>query len=256
RRQGGAGRGARCRDGGPPDHGAGGAHDRRSAACHHLRDAARRARCAGGARRARAQQAVSARRDRPSRQPEIRARDQVPDRRALRRSRAHREAVAIAASPARPATADRGRQQLRRRGRRALNDGRPEAADGPPRRKREKRDVNGWLVLDKPVGMASTHAVAVAKRVFQAKRAGHAGTLDPLASGLLPIALGEATKTVPFVMEGSKVYHFIVRWGEKRDTDDAEGRVSAVSAERPGAEAIRALLARFTGRIEQVPPRF
>jgi len=123
-------------------------------------------------------------------------------------------------------------------------------------RKREKRDVNGWLVLDKPVGMTSTHAVSVVKRVFQAKRAGHAGTLDPLASGLLPIALGEATKTVPFVMDGRKIYRFTVRWGEERDTDDAEGRVAETSAERPSADAIRALLPRFTGRIEQVPPRF
>jgi tRNA pseudouridine55 synthase len=132
-------------------------------------------------------------------------------------------------------------------------------ADKPqrqPQRKREKRDVNGWLVLDKPVGMTSTHAVSVVKRAFQAKRAGHAGTLDPLASGLLPIALGEATKTVPFVMEGRKVYRFTVRWGEERDTDDAEGRVTATSGERPSAEAIVALIPRFTGLIEQVPPRF
>jgi tRNA pseudouridine55 synthase len=123
-------------------------------------------------------------------------------------------------------------------------------------RKREKRDVHGWLVLDKPVGMTSTHAVSVVKRLFQAKRAGHAGTLDPLASGLLPIALGEATKTVSFVMEGRKVYRFTVRWGEERDTDDAEGRITATSAERPTAAAICALLPRFTGHIAQVPPRF
>ena len=125
-----------------------------------------------------------------------------------------------------------------------------------PKRKREKRDVNGWLVLDKPVGMTSTHAVSVVKRVFQAKRAGHAGTLDPLASGLLPIALGEATKTVPFVMDGRKIYRFTVRWGEERDTDDAEGRVTQTSIDRPTADAIRALIPRFTGLIEQVPPRF
>ena len=125
-----------------------------------------------------------------------------------------------------------------------------------PRRKREKRDVHGWLILDKPVGMTSTHAVSVVKRLFQAKRAGHAGTLDPLASGLLPIALGEATKTVPFVMDGRKTYRFTVRWGEERDTDDAEGRVTATSAERPTAEAIRRLVPRFSGLIEQVPPRF
>jgi tRNA pseudouridine55 synthase len=123
-------------------------------------------------------------------------------------------------------------------------------------RKREKRDVHGWLVLDKPVGMTSTHAVSVVKRAFQAKRAGHAGTLDPLASGLLPIALGEATKTVPFVMDGRKIYRFTVRWGEERDTDDAEGRVTGASEARPSADAIRALLPCFTGQIAQVPPRF
>ncbi len=116
--------------------------------------------------------------------------------------------------------------------------------------------MHGWLVLDKPVGMTSTHAVAVIKHLYAAKRAGHAGTLDPLASGCLPIALGEATKTVPFVVDGRKNYLFTVRWGEERDTDDAEGRVLAVSESRPDAAAIRALLPRFTGTIEQVPPRF
>jgi tRNA pseudouridine55 synthase len=125
-----------------------------------------------------------------------------------------------------------------------------------PRGKREKRDVHGWIALDKPVGMTSTHAVAVIKRLFSARRVGHAGTLDPLASGLLPIALGEATKTVPFIMDGRKVYRFTVRWGEERDTDDTEGRVTQTSGERPGAEAIRALLPRFTGLIQQVPPKF
>jgi tRNA pseudouridine55 synthase len=123
-------------------------------------------------------------------------------------------------------------------------------------RRRPKRDVNGWLVLDKPVGMTSTHAVSVVKRLFAAKRAGHAGTLDPLASGCLPIALGEATKTVPFVMDGRKIYQFTVRWGEERDTDDAEGRVVASSLQRPAPEAIGALLPRFTGTIAQVPPQF
>ncbi|HWF95615.1 MAG TPA: tRNA pseudouridine(55) synthase TruB [Xanthobacteraceae bacterium] len=123
-------------------------------------------------------------------------------------------------------------------------------------RRRTKREVNGWLVLDKPVGMTSTHAVSVVKRLFAAKRAGHAGTLDPLASGCLPIALGEATKTVPFVMDGRKTYHFTVQWGEERDTDDAEGRVVASAPTRPMPEAIRALLPRFTGTIAQVPPRF
>jgi tRNA pseudouridine55 synthase len=122
--------------------------------------------------------------------------------------------------------------------------------------KREKRDVHGWLVLDKPVGMTSTYAVGLVKRVLRAKRAGHAGTLDPLASGLLPIALGEATKTVSFVVEGRKVYRFTVRWGEERDTDDAEGRLTASSAERPAVETVRELLPRFIGSIEQVPPRY
>jgi tRNA pseudouridine55 synthase len=122
--------------------------------------------------------------------------------------------------------------------------------------KRDKRDVHGWVVLDKPVGMTSTHAVSVVKRLFTARRAGHAGTLDPLASGCLPIALGEATKTVPFVMDGRKTYRFSVRWGEERDTDDAEGRVVATSDARPTVEAIEALLPAFTGTIEQVPPRF
>src|SRR6185503_5773805 len=122
--------------------------------------------------------------------------------------------------------------------------------------RREKRDVHGWIVLDKPVGMTSTHAVSVIKRLFTAKRAGHAGTLDPLASGILPLALGEATKTVPFVMDGRKRYRFAVRWGEERDTDDAEGRVVATSDARPAADAIRACLPAFTGTIAQVPPKF
>jgi len=123
-------------------------------------------------------------------------------------------------------------------------------------RRSPKQDVHGWLVIDKPVGMTSTHAVGVVKRLYAAKRAGHAGTLDPLASGALPIALGEATKTVPFVMEGRKAYQFAVRWGEERDTDDAEGKVVATRIERPGADAIRGALAGFIGTIAQVPPRF
>ena len=134
--------------------------------------------------------------------------------------------------------------------------GRDEDRERPKQRKREKRDVHGWVVLDKPIGMTSTHAVSVVKRLFNAKRAGHAGTLDPLASGALPIALGEATKTVPFVMDGRKLYRFTVRWGEERDTDDAEGRVVTRSDQRPRADAIGALLASFTGCIQQVPPRY
>jgi tRNA pseudouridine55 synthase len=136
----------------------------------------------------------------------------------------------------------------------------PEPGAGDEQRaraaKKSKRDVHGWVVLDKPVGMTSTHAVAVIKRLFAAKRAGHAGTLDPLASGCLPIALGEATKTVPFVIDGRKTYVFTVRFGEERDTDDAEGRVVHSSATRPDRAAIEALLPRFVGTIDQVPPRF
>ena len=135
---------------------------------------------------------------------------------------------------------------------------RPEGGRKPPKRqfKRDKRDVHGWVVLDKPVGMTSTHAVSVIKRLFTAKRCGHAGTLDPLASGALPIAMGEATKTVPFVMDGRKLYRFTVRWGEERDTDDAEGRVVASSDQRPTPEAIRTMLPAYIGTIQQVPPRY
>ncbi len=120
----------------------------------------------------------------------------------------------------------------------------------------KKRDVNGWLIFDKPVGMTSTHAVAVAKRIFNAKKAGHAGTLDPLASGLLPIAFGEATKTVPFVMDGEKAYRFTVRWGIETSTDDAESAATATSDKRPSVAEIEAILPRFMGEIMQMPPQF
>jgi tRNA pseudouridine55 synthase len=120
----------------------------------------------------------------------------------------------------------------------------------------EKRDVHGWIALDKTAGKTSTESVAAVRRLFRAKKAGHAGTLDPLATGVLPIALGEATKTVPFVMDGRKVYRFTVRWGVETDTDDAEGRVLSTSATRPDAAAVRATLPCFTGEISQVPPRY
>src|SRR5260221_6456317 len=119
-----------------------------------------------------------------------------------------------------------------------------------------RRTPTGGIGLDKPIGMTSTQAVAVVKRLFQAKRAGHAGTLDPLASGGLPIALGEATKTVPFVMDSRKRYRFTVAWGEERDTDDTEGRVTQASDIRPSPDAILNLLPRFTGLIEQIPPQY
>ena len=138
----------------------------------------------------------------------------------------------------------------------AANESHAALPEKAANKKRAKRDVHGWVVLNKPIGMTSTHAVAVIKRLFSAKRAGHAGTLDPLASGCLPIALGEATKTVPFVVDGRKMYIFAVRWGEERDTDDAEGRVANTSASRPERAAIATVLPRFTGTIEQVPPRF
>src|SRR5690242_9674865 len=138
----------------------------------------------------------------------------------------------------------------------AAHESRGALPDKAAIKKRVKRDVHGWVVLDKPVGMTSTHAVAVIKRLFLCKRCGHAGTLDPLASGCLPIALGEATKTVPFVMDGRKTYRFTVRWGEERDTDDADGPVTSTSEQRPSREAIEALLPGYTGTISQVPPRF
>jgi tRNA pseudouridine55 synthase len=140
--------------------------------------------------------------------------------------------------------------------RRVNNDPRHQQSKQNKQPRRDKRDVHGWVVLDKPIGMTSTHAVAVVKRLFSAKRAGHAGTLDPLASGGLPIAIGEATKTVPFVMDGRKRYRFTVTWGEERDTDDTEGRVVRTSDLRPSPEAIRALLPQFTGVIEQIPPQY
>lgn len=117
-------------------------------------------------------------------------------------------------------------------------------------------DVNGWVVLDKPVGMTSTHAVARLKRLFNAKKAGHAGTLDPLASGVLPVAFGEATKTVPFVQEGEKSYRFTIAWGAESDSDDADGQIVARSDLRPEREAILAALPQFTGTILQRPPAF
>jgi tRNA pseudouridine55 synthase len=124
------------------------------------------------------------------------------------------------------------------------------------RRRRRGKAVHGWLVLDKPAGMTSTQAVGAVRRLFDAQKAGHAGTLDPLATGLLPIALGEATKTVPYAVDGIKHYLFTVRWGATTDTDDAEGRIVATSDVRPTREAVETLLPRFTGEILQVPPAF
>ncbi len=123
-------------------------------------------------------------------------------------------------------------------------------------RRRKGQPVSGWIVLDKPAGMTSTQAVATVRRLFDARKAGHAGTLDPLATGILPIALGEATKTVPHVVDARKRYRFTVRWGSATDTDDAEGRAVATSDVRPERGAIERALHGFEGEIEQVPPRF
>ena len=124
------------------------------------------------------------------------------------------------------------------------------------RRRKKGRPVSGWLILDKPYDFGSTEAVSKVKWLLQAQKAGHAGTLDPLATGILPIALGEATKTVPYVMEGEKRYRFTAKWGAATATDDAEGEVVATSDHRPTQGAIEAALPDFTGEIEQTPPQF
>lgn len=123
-------------------------------------------------------------------------------------------------------------------------------------RKKKGRPVSGWVVLDKPKGMGSTDAVAKIKWLYGADKAGHAGTLDPLASGMLPIALGEATKTVPYVQDGAKVYRFTVAWGQERTTDDLEGEATKTSDLRPGEAEIRAVMPKYTGVIMQTPPQF
>lgn len=123
-------------------------------------------------------------------------------------------------------------------------------------RKAKGRPVHGWIVLDKPLGLSSSRAVGLVKRILDAAKAGHGGTLDPLATGILPIALGEATKTAAYAMAGRKLYRFGLRWGEARDTDDAEGRVTATSPVRPSRDAIIAALTSFHGVINQRPPAY
>jgi tRNA pseudouridine55 synthase len=123
-------------------------------------------------------------------------------------------------------------------------------------RSRKGRDVSGWLVIDKPAGVTSTAIVNKVRWAFGAKKAGHAGTLDPAATGLLAVALGEATKTIPFVTDALKCYRFTVRWGAATDTDDAEGKVIATSEDRPTYSEIEAALHHFCGEIMQVPPKF
>ena len=124
------------------------------------------------------------------------------------------------------------------------------------RRKPRGRPLDGWLIIDKPPGLTSTDVVNRVRRIFDAQKAGHGGTLDPLATGLLPIAFGAATKTVPYVMDGTKLYHFTLRFGEARDTDDADGQVIETSDVRPSDDLIRAELAAFRGAIMQVPPAY
>ena len=123
-------------------------------------------------------------------------------------------------------------------------------------RRRKGQPVHGWLNLDKPAGLSSSQAVGRVRRAFDAAKAGHGGTLDPLATGILPIAFGEATKTSAYAMDGAKTYHFAVRWGEARSTDDREGEVIATHDHRPGEAEITAALAAFSGVVEQVPPKF
>ena len=123
-------------------------------------------------------------------------------------------------------------------------------------RRKKGRLVSGWVVLDKPAGLGSTSAVGRIRRLFDAKKAGHAGTLDPLATGLLPIALGDATKTVPYISDGEKTYRFGVRWGFSTTTDDSEGEKLEQSPLRPDSSSIQELLPKFIGDIDQVPPYF
>jgi tRNA pseudouridine55 synthase len=123
-------------------------------------------------------------------------------------------------------------------------------------RKPKGLPVNGWVILDKPQGLTSTQAVSRVKRAFEAQKAGHAGTLDPLATGILPIALGEATKTVPYVVDGEKSYRFTVTWGIETDTDDSEGKPTRSSELRPDPAAVTAILRDFIGDIQQMPPQY
>ena len=122
------------------------------------------------------------------------------------------------------------------------------------RRRRSGKPINGWVILDKPVDMTSTAAVGAVRRIFDAQKAGHAGTLDPLATGVLPIALGEATKTLPYVVDTEKRYQFLLRWGIATSTDDREGDIIETCERRPSEAEIRDTLPQFIGEIMQVPP--
>ncbi|HUE66205.1 MAG TPA: tRNA pseudouridine(55) synthase TruB [Rhizomicrobium sp.] len=123
-------------------------------------------------------------------------------------------------------------------------------------RRKKGQPVHGWVIVDKPKGMTSTQAVGAVRRIFDAQKAGHAGTLDPMATGILAIALGEATKTVPYAMDADKTYRFSATWGQSRDSDDAEGKLTGTSDQRPSRAQIEAVLARFTGTLNQTPPAY
>ena len=123
-------------------------------------------------------------------------------------------------------------------------------------RKPRGRALDGWLIVDKPAGMTSTDVVNRVRRWFDAQKAGHGGTLDPLATGLLPVAFGAATKTVPYIMDGTKLYRFTLRWGESRDSDDADGAITGTTEVRPTDAQIEAALPALRGDIMQVPPVF
>ncbi len=122
--------------------------------------------------------------------------------------------------------------------------------------KRKKLKIDGWVILDKPLEMPSTKAVSIIRKYFNAAKAGHSGTLDPLATGILPIALGEATKTIPYVMDATKDYAFTVSWGAETTTDDREGALTKTHDSRPSKADVDGILSQFTGRIMQTPPIF
>ena len=123
-------------------------------------------------------------------------------------------------------------------------------------RKRKGDQIDGWINRDKPLGLTSTQAMAKVRWLMKAQKAGHAGTLDPLASGILPIALGEATKTISYIQDGLKTYSFTVQWGEQRDTDDGEGKVIATSDARPSKDQTESIQKNYSGTIMQTPPKF
>ena len=122
--------------------------------------------------------------------------------------------------------------------------------------KKKNSNIDGWFILDKPVNISSAKAVNAVKKCFNIKKAGHAGTLDPLASGVLPIAINSATKTIPYLVNTVKTYRFIIKWGEQTDTDDSEGEIIKKSDHRPIEKSIKKILKFFIGKIEQTPPRF